>query len=174
MNRLTFNCWARKPQISLTKYQPSSLTKSQPPSKRLSEPQSSCSRLQVHIRVVESSPLASQCHVVATLQKGGVSLTKPGLGTRLVGNETGYTMASPNFARELECGGNVLQIKQLYIGDVGCVVWDAAIVLCKFLENGEFFPPGYWNGKRVVDIGSGTGVAGLAAAVMGSVTIGWI
>ena len=77
-------------------------------------------------------------------------------------------MASSYFVRELECGGNVLRIKQLYVGDVGCVVWDAAIVLCKFLENSEFFSPGYWNGKRVVDIGSGTGVAGLAAAVMGS------
>ena len=70
MNRLTFNYWARKPK-------PSSLTKSQLPSKRLSEPQASCSRLQVHIRAVERSPLASQCHVVTTLQKGGVSLTKP-------------------------------------------------------------------------------------------------
>ena len=74
---------------------------------------------------------------------------------------------SPSFVRELECKGKTIQIKQLYVGDVGCVVWDAAIVLCKFLENGAFFPPGYWNGKRVVDVGSGTGVAGLAAAVMG-------
>ena len=85
-----------------------------------------------------------------------------------------YTMASSYFVRELECGRNTLRIKQLYIGDVGCVVWDAAIVLCKFLENSEFFPPGYWNGKRVVDIGSGTGVAGLAAAVLGSGRRGWL
>ena len=83
-------------------------------------------------------------------------------------------MASSYFVRELEYGGKTLRIKQLYVGDVGCVVWDAAIVLCKFLENGEFFPPGYWNGKRVVDIGSGTGVAGLAAAVMGSGAVGII
>ena len=81
-------------------------------------------------------------------------------------------MASSYFVRELECGGKTLQIKQLYVGDVGCVVWDAAIVLCKFLENCEFFPSGYWNGKRVMDIGSGTGVAGLAAAVLGSGVVG--
>ena len=74
---------------------------------------------------------------------------------------------SPYFVRELECKGKAIRIKQLYVGDVGCVVWDAAIVLCKFLENEEFFPPGYWNGKRVVDVGSGTGVVGLAAAVIG-------
>jgi len=88
------------------------------------------------------------------------------------GNETtnGTTLMesqSPYFVRELECKGKAICIKQLYVGDVGCVVWDAAIVLCKFLENGEFFPPNYWKGKRVVDVGSGTGVAGLAAAVMG-------
>ena len=62
-------------------------------------------------------------------------------------------MASPNFARELECGGKILRIKQLYIGDVGCVVWDVAIVLCKFLENGKLFPQGYWNRKRVTGLG---------------------
>lgn len=52
-------------------------------------------------------------------------------------------MASPNFARELECGGKILRIKQLYIGDVGCMVWDVGIVLCKFLKNSKPFPQGY-------------------------------
>ena len=94
-----------------------------------------------------------------------------------------------SFFREVECAGKTLRIKQLYIGDVGCVVWDAALVLTKFLENPLHFPsragsegprPGggrgavgvvsdgsYWRGKRVVDLGSGTGVAGLAAAALG-------
>ncbi len=75
--------------------------------------------------------------------------------------------AKPAFTRELECGGTILKINQLYVGDVGCVVWDAAIVLCKFLENGSFFPAGYWKGKNVVDLGSGTGVVGLAAGALG-------
>ena len=87
----------------------------------------------------------------------------------------------PYFVRELECAGKTLRIKQLYIGDVGCVVWDAAIVLCKFLENVKYFPltvnfstssgdpgvPSYWNGKKVIDIGSGTGVVGIAASLLG-------
>ena len=35
------------------------------------------------------------------------------------------------FYREVLCGGRTLQVKQLYVGDVGCVVWDAALVLCR-------------------------------------------
>lgn len=72
-----------------------------------------------------------------------------------------------DFTRELECGGKSLRIKQLYVGDVGCVVWDAAIVLCKVLENANYFPSGYWEGKRLVDLGAGTGVVGLAAGALG-------
>ena len=45
-----------------------------------------------------------------------------------------------SFVRELEVGGREIRINQLYIGDVGCVVWDAAIVLSKFLENEHYFP----------------------------------
>jgi hypothetical protein len=97
---------------------------------------------------------------------------------------------SSSFIRELEIKDKTIRIKQLYVGDVGCVVWDAAIVLCKFLENKYYFPvpaasvsgsdshtqiskpetvsdPSYWNGKRVIDIGSGTGVVGIVAGVLG-------
>ena len=77
-------------------------------------------------------------------------------------------MATSTFIREITCSGDiVLEIKQLYIGDVGCVVWDAALVLAKFLENGVHFERDFWKGKRVIDIGSGTGVVGLAAGVLG-------
>ena len=84
--------------------------------------------------------------------------------------ETGISAADldqTSFVRALECNGKELQIKQLYVGDVGCVVWDAAIVLCKFLENRHYFTQGFWNGMRVIDIGSGTGVVGLAAGILG-------
>ena len=37
------------------------------------------------------------------------------------------------FFREVLCSGKTLKVKQLYIGDVGCVVWDAALVICRFL-----------------------------------------
>ena len=89
------------------------------------------------------------------------------------------------FFREVSCGGRSLLVKQLYIGDVGCVVWDAALVLCRhvipskcwfnlltlitcrFLENWRYFPAGFWAGKTVLELGSGTGIVGLAAGSLG-------
>ena len=71
------------------------------------------------------------------------------------------------FVRVVECGERSLRIGQRYVGDVGCVVWDAALVLCRFLENPHYFSRGFWSGKRVVDLGSGTGVCGIAAAALG-------
>lgn len=76
------------------------------------------------------------------------------------------------FVREIEKNdGYVLNIKQCYLGDVGCVVWDAAIVLAKYLETKCFHDPSsglnVWAGKRVLELGSGTGVVGLMAATMG-------
>lgn len=95
----------------------------------------------------------------------------------------GLNESSQSFFRELECSGRTLAIKQLYVGDVGCVVWDAAIVLSKFLENQTYFPSSssgslaagqclgetepYWKDKRVIDLGSGTGVSGIVTGVLG-------
>ena len=60
-----------------------------------------------------------------------------------------------------------LVITQRYVGDVGCVVWDAAIVLARFLEN-KYFPDDFWVGKRVLELGAGTGLVGLVAACLGA------
>lgn len=76
--------------------------------------------------------------------------------------------SSPDFIREILCGDKVLRINQLYIGDVGCVVWDAALVLAKFLEHPKYFPPEYLCGKMVLELGAGTGAVGLAACVLGA------
>ena len=59
-----------------------------------------------------------------------------------------------------------LRIHQKCVGDVGCVVWDAALVLLKFLftESGNQ----YINNKHVLELGSGTGVVGLAACLAGA------
>ncbi|XP_069806003.1 protein N-lysine methyltransferase METTL21D isoform X2 [Dendropsophus ebraccatus] len=77
------------------------------------------------------------------------------------------------FIRELERrDGSVLEIRQLSSGDVGCVVWDAAIVLSKFLERRECAEPGLFSGRRVLELGSGTGIVGIMAATLGaSVTV---
>jgi len=60
-----------------------------------------------------------------------------------------------------------ITIKQSPKGDrVGATVWDAAIVTCKYLElhyNYEKLA-----GKRVIELGSGVGLVGLAAALLGA------
>ena len=76
------------------------------------------------------------------------------------------------FVREIEKNdGCVLKVKQCYLGDVGCVVWDAAIVLAKYLETKQLHDPSsgvnVWAGRRVVELGAGTGAVGLMAASLG-------
>ncbi|KAG7246474.1 hypothetical protein CRUP_017229, partial [Coryphaenoides rupestris] len=71
------------------------------------------------------------------------------------------------FVREIEKNdGCVLKLKQCYKGDVGCVVWDAAIVLAKYFE-AECFQ-NRWANARVLELGAGTGVVGLMAAALGA------
>lgn len=61
-------------------------------------------------------------------------------------------------------------VKQVQRGEVegtygtGATVWPAAMVLLKYIEK----HPALIKGKRVVDLGSGTGVTSLAAAVLGA------
>ena len=81
-------------------------------------------------------------------------------------NESSY------FVREIEKNdGCVLKLKQCHKGDVGCVVWDAAIVLAKYLETRSFKDPATggnrWAGQHVLELGAGTGVVGLMAASLG-------
>ncbi|XP_076816937.1 protein N-lysine methyltransferase METTL21D-like [Clavelina lepadiformis] len=80
---------------------------------------------------------------------------------------------SKTFVREIElCAGQdadtkcTLHIHQMSVGDVGCVVWDAALVLLKYL----FTRKGnkYVKGNNVLELGAGTGVVGLAAACAGA------
>ncbi|XP_048589213.1 protein N-lysine methyltransferase METTL21D isoform X2 [Nematostella vectensis] len=76
------------------------------------------------------------------------------------------------FTRELEGNYGNLVIKQAVSGDVGCVVWDAAIVLAKYLETDGFNVNYGLAKKRAVELGAGTGVVGLAAAAMGADVVG--
>ncbi|XP_034015700.1 protein-lysine methyltransferase METTL21D [Thalassophryne amazonica] len=80
---------------------------------------------------------------------------------------------SEYFIREIEKNdGSVLKVKQCYLGDVGCVVWDAAIVLAKYLETKQFCNPASglnrFCGRTVVELGAGTGAVGLMAATLGA------
>ena len=75
------------------------------------------------------------------------------------------------FVREFDRKDDkVIKINQSGIGDVGCVVWDAAIVLASYLETDDFMDQDGSNtleGKRVLELGAGTGLVGLQAACSG-------
>jgi protein N-lysine methyltransferase METTL21D len=74
-----------------------------------------------------------------------------------------------NFERR---DGRVLTIAQREVGDVGCVVWDAAIVLSYYLETRDFYDEvgcSQLVGKSVVELGAGTGLVGIQAAACGLV-----
>ena len=75
------------------------------------------------------------------------------------------------FIRELELEVDnetkTLQVDQQYEGDTGVVVWDAAIVLTKYLETiSEKL-----KGSKIVELGAGTGAVGLSAAVLGAASV---
>ena len=75
------------------------------------------------------------------------------------------------FVREFERNDEtVLQINQCEIGDVGCVVWDAAIVLTSYLDTASLKTSSgqsVLKDTRVIELGSGTGICGLQAAALG-------
>ena len=48
-------------------------------------------------------------------------------------------------------------------GDTGRTVWDAAVVIAKYMETKQ----NEIQGKRILELGAGTGLAGLAAAALG-------
>ncbi|XP_040825599.1 protein-lysine methyltransferase METTL21D isoform X2 [Ochotona curzoniae] len=76
-----------------------------------------------------------------------------------------------SFVRVLEKrDGTVLRLQQYSSGGVGCVVWDAAIVLCKYLETPGFSGAGahVLSRRSVLELGAGTGAVGLMAATLGA------
>ncbi|KPJ21344.1 Methyltransferase-like protein 21D [Papilio machaon] len=74
------------------------------------------------------------------------------------------------FPREIdiEICLKTLKIYQKLEGDVNCVVWDASLVLAKYLETICQEKPDFLSGTRVLELGSGLGVVGLTAATLGA------
>lgn len=56
-------------------------------------------------------------------------------------------------------------------GVTGAVMWDSGIVLAKFLEHSVDFGLIELNGKKVVELGSGCGLVGFIAALLGAEVI---
>jgi len=50
-------------------------------------------------------------------------------------------------------------------GEYQSTVWDAARVFCAYLCS---LPLGYWAGKRVLEVGAGTGYCGIVCAMLGA------
>lgn len=73
------------------------------------------------------------------------------------------------FEREIECKNGTLRIQQAEVGDESCVVWDAALVLAKYIQTDHFCSTdgGRLVNRRVIELGAGTGVVGLIAAACG-------
>lgn len=73
------------------------------------------------------------------------------------------------FPREIdiEVCLKTLKIYQKIEGDVNCVVWDASLVLAKYLETMSSQKSEFLSGIKVLELGSGLGVVGLAAATLG-------
>lgn len=75
------------------------------------------------------------------------------------------------FPREIdiEVCLKTLKIFQKIEGDVNCVVWDASLVLAKYLETMSSKKSEFLSGIKVLELGSGLGVVGLTAATLGYV-----
>ncbi|NWH81896.1 MT21D methyltransferase, partial [Piaya cayana] len=86
---------------------------------------------------------------------GGRSRGGPGAGRAMM----------QGLVRELWLrAGPALRLGQRAVGGEGGVVWDAALVLAKFLERGA--PP--LARRRVLELGAGTGAVGIMAAALGA------
>lgn len=68
---------------------------------------------------------------------------------------------------DVEVVGKTLKLTQKLSGDVNCVVWDASIVLAKYLEELERRHCHYFTDKTVLELGAGVGYGGLTAACLG-------
>ncbi|XP_015122417.1 protein-lysine methyltransferase METTL21D [Diachasma alloeum] len=82
-------------------------------------------------------------------------------------------MESDVFTRifDVETEKKTLTLYQYKVGDVSCVVWDAALVLAKYLDhqcNDKGPGENFLKGKKVLELGAGTGCVGMTAACLGA------
>ena len=68
---------------------------------------------------------------------------------------------------EINSCGKLLTLCQKEVRDVSCVVWDAALVLAKYLEARCNDMQDWLSGRSVVELGAGMGCLGITAACSG-------
>lgn len=76
-----------------------------------------------------------------------------------------------DFIRDFEISllPKTLRLHQKIKGDVSCVVWDASIVLAKYLEKLCESRRRFLENLNVLELGAGVGCVGLTAACLGYV-----
>ncbi|XP_039300433.1 protein-lysine methyltransferase METTL21D-like [Nilaparvata lugens] len=79
-------------------------------------------------------------------------------------------MSEGTFTREVELNslGLTLKLRQHFVGDVSCVVWDASIVLAKYLERLYSEQKKKFSQLNILELGAGLGCVGLTAACLGA------
>jgi predicted nicotinamide N-methyase len=76
---------------------------------------------------------------------------------------------NPELQKSFEVFGKRLLIQEDPDGGVGGSVWEAATSLLKCVESQtQLFPADHFKGKRVLELGSGTGLGGLAVSLLGA------
>lgn len=73
---------------------------------------------------------------------------------------------------EIESQGKELILYQQNVGDVSCVVWDASLVLAKYLDtlsSNDRLGDNWLSGKKILELGAGVGCVGMTAACLGFV-----
>jgi len=73
-----------------------------------------------------------------------------------------------SLVREIEFGEHTVKISQDFGGELGATVWDSALVLLHYFENEQVFGGNFFKNKRVIELGAGTGVVGICAAILGA------
>ncbi|XP_034945900.1 protein-lysine methyltransferase METTL21D-like [Chelonus insularis] len=69
---------------------------------------------------------------------------------------------------EIESCGKTLTLYQKNVGDVNCVVWDAALVLAKYLDISCQKEKNWLQGKKILELGAGVGCVGMTVACLGA------
>mmetsp|Transcript_51029 Transcript_51029/g.119730 ORF Transcript_51029/g.119730 Transcript_51029/m.119730 type:complete len:216 (+) Transcript_51029:2-649(+) len=71
------------------------------------------------------------------------------------------------FGAQVCCGGKTFQLAEDWECGLGGTIWEGGRLLAEYVAS-AYFEDGFWQGKRTVELGAGTGLPGLVAASLGA------